>query len=142
GRRIVQSATGRRRRYCNAACKMRARRRGTARIAPEGAPGARSAARPGGTQEAGAADPPKADSPRGRVNLQVSEFRNAAESWYLAKFGTPSDEQAGPARRAVRYKLRQLLREVTEVERCKRFGRDILGGAAAIVVNRGVAHVA
>lgn len=142
GRRIVQATTGRRRRYCNAACRQRAQRRAASRTTPEGSSAVRSAARPGGTQEAGASGSAFAGLPHGGVNPQVSEFRDAPQSWYNAKFASPPDEQAGSARRSVRYKLRQLLRQVTEVERCKRCGREIMGGAAAIVVKDGVAHFA
>jgi hypothetical protein len=66
----------------------------------------------------------------------------ADQSWYHAKFASPSEEAAGHRRRAVRYRLRALHRQITSVDRCKRCGKDILGGAAVIKVNANVAHFA
>lgn len=39
-------------------------------------------------------------------------------------------------------KLRALHREITQIARCRRCGRDIVGGAAVVKVNEGVAHFA
>jgi hypothetical protein len=76
------------------------------------------------------------------VGVPADSKRDTDQSWYYAKFATPGEETAGQPRRAVRLALRALLRQVTEVDRCKRCGRDILGGAAVVKVREGVAHFA
>lgn len=76
------------------------------------------------------------------VGGSPSDKPDADSSWYYAKFASPGEETAGQGRKAVRYRLRSLLRQVTAVDRCKRCGRDIVGGAAVIKVNAGIAHFA
>lgn len=122
---------GRPRRFCNDVCKMRAQRasqRATRSVDLGAGPrGAKTGA--GAGPEAGSG-----------AFSQVSDFRNADQSWYYAKFASPAGQSHGTPRRAARYALRQLLNRVTEVDRCKRCGRDLLGGAAKVVVKAGTAH--
>lgn len=65
----------------------------------------------------------------------------ARPSWYFAKFATPGTESAGQGRRAARYRLRDLLRDVTTVRRVRGCGAHLLAPAAEIVAGLdGVAH--
>jgi hypothetical protein len=126
---------GRRKRFCNNACRMAARKASQrAEPSPSSASGAAWALALEGGGGPGLAADPEADA-----TLKVQSEAN--RSWYYAKFAsTPGQVACGPSRRAVRYALRQLLTQVSEIDRCKRCGRDLLGGAAAIVVNEGTAH--
>lgn len=60
--------------------------------------------------------------------------------WAVETFVAPIDRSFGVDRTDASYRLRQGLRMITEVERCKRCGRDILGGSVALVDNAGVGH--
>jgi Replication protein len=125
---------GRVQRYCNEACRSGARRRA---ILDKSTPLADTGARMGRRQEC-EGGPGLAAVPGVRFVPNLEPV--AASPWYLAKFASPSEETAGQGRRAVRYKLRQLLREITEVDRCRKCGREIMGGAVAIKVKGGIAH--
>lgn len=62
-------------------------------------------------------------------------------SWYNAKFATSSAcVPVGSQRRDLRIRLRSLLRIVTQVTRCARCGRGVLGSAVGVKINDGVAH--
>ena len=139
----ARTRRGRPRRYCNEACRSAGRRRASGQAkSSAAAPGARAAGPPGaGALEAGRADPALAPGlPRAGDSAAESEPGDN-RSWYYAKFASPGDEPAGHGRRRIRYKLRQLLREITSVERCRRCGREVLGGAVMVKVKDGVAHV-
>ncbi|WP_207921586.1 hypothetical protein, partial [Micromonospora sp. KC721] len=95
--------------------------------------------RAGGTQERAAGGPGLAAGPG--AGLPGSGHPDPTRTWYYAKFAstpgqvpygparyyakfasTPGQVPYGPARRAVRYGLRQLLNQVSEIDRCKRCG--------------------
>lgn len=126
-------------RFHNDACRKRALRasqRATARDSGRAGPGV---PRVGGTQERAAGGPGLAAGPG--AGLPDSAKPDATRTWYYAKFAsTPGQVPYGAPRRAVRYALRQLLNQVSEIDRCKRCGREILGGAVGLVVNEGTAH--
>ena len=146
---------GRRQRYCNQACRHAARRAADRVLLPSGAWSDR--VRPGRRLEGGggpvlAADPvgtrpesqPFADSLGTTQSLRHSQVRGveALETYATATFQTPGETHAGPTRRRARYKLRSALVQVTTVDRCRRCGVDILGGAVVIKKKGDVAHFA
>lgn len=129
-------AGGRRQRYCGDTCRKRAQRRSerpNTSPVPVSDPG-----HPGRSLEGGAGR----FLPGDRVAVPAKSQPDTDQSWYHAKFASPGEESAGQGRRALRYRLRALLRQVSSVERCKRCGKDIVGGAAVIKVRAGVAHFA
>lgn len=130
------TARGSARRYCNDTCSKRARR--ASQRLQQSPQSAADRGRPGGTLEGGGGPVLAADPGGGEPESKP----DSDQSWYHAKFAAPGEETAGQGRRALRYRLRALLRQVTTVDRCKRCGRDILGGAVMIKLKGGVAHFA
>lgn len=136
-----QSARGRVRKYCNAACRQRAYK-ATQRVTANGVSAGLGVPRAGGTQERAAGGPGLAAGPESGHVSAGQRISSPAPSWYYAKFASPGAESAGQGRKAVRYALRQLLREVTTVDRCRSCGREVRGGAVVLKVKEGVAHYA
>ena len=116
------------RKYCNDACRKRATRAASPTALRRG----RSAgAEAGGTQERmRRSDPPKAGLP------SPESHPDTAQSWYHAKFAAPAGQSLEDgSRRRSRERLRDLLNEVSTVERCRKCGREILGGAVMVKRN-------
>lgn len=133
---------GRPRRFCNSVCKKRFHKVATS--AKSTASKEALDGRPVGPTRAGGLSV----GPYGTAKISASieagisagQRFSSPFSWYYAKFAAPHGKIGHKERREIRYKLRQLLNQVSEIDRCKRCGRDLIGGAAAIVVNNGVAH--
>lgn len=136
----IRTAPGRGRpaRFCTEACRSSFRRRSkrdqqeqdtSAATAVPGRP-------PLSGRDAGACGEPTPDVVRGVPGTDVSagqEFPVADSPWYHAKFAAPAGQSADDgSRRRSRERLRQLLNQVSTVERCTQCGRGILGGAAVI----------
>lgn len=63
-------------------------------------------------------------------------------NWAPEIFASPAERIYGDQRIDASYKLRQGLRLITSIDRCKACGRDTLGGSVALVDNGGVGHFA
>lgn len=128
-------ARGSARRFCDKPCRQKAHRASQRAKAPLGSTGPGVPHGP----EARVRQAPGFGAGPGS-GLGVSEGSGLSVSWSYAKFAAPAGQRHGAGRRATRIALRQLLNQVTEVERCKRCGRELLGGAAKVVVRAGTAH--
>ena len=109
----------------------------------------------GGVESAAAALPPggqlisisagRAQSGHGPLgNTQSLLLSPPAEGlgWASETFASPAERSFGEQRVGASYKLRQGLRMITSIDRCKACGRDPLGGSIALVDNAGVGHFA
>ena len=169
GQTLSGASTGRPRLWCSEACRKALKRAHTAsqgtgsggQAVPRGPEaGARQAAGfAAGRQAAPITAKPNTTSPQvsefpdtaDLTNPQVRASDDAGSSWYYAKFASPAgqtrfsrplDSGVSESRRTVRYKLRQLLRQVSETDRCRRCGLDMIGSAVMVKVRDGVAHFA
>jgi hypothetical protein len=126
------------RRFCDVRCRKAAHR--ASQRATDIHPSTDSGARAG--RQAEREGPPGLGAVPGvGTPPETAEVVNVP--WYYAKFAATAGQRPyGPLRRAVRWQLRQLLNQVTNIDRCRSCGRDLLGSAAAIVVNDGTAHFA
>ena len=115
-------------RFCNEACRSRARR------VMKSVTKSTAAARQGRSgRDAGAeARPTPACG-----GLAAAESQPvASQSWYHAKFAAIAGQSLEDgSRRRSRERLRDLLNQVSTVERCQKCGREILGGAVVVKRN-------
>jgi hypothetical protein len=150
---------GRARRYCDEACRS-ASRRGSVSSATYAAhrsgAGRGEARRPaaGPVLPGGRGGEPTPVNNRSRGALGNSQSfeppqvrgpvvdRSQWTDFDRAEFTTPGTVEAGTGRRRVREALRGLLNEVSSIERSRRCGVGILGGAAIAKISDGVAYMA
>lgn len=136
GTTLQTAQTGRVRRWCTDACRKKAGRNSQPKPSPSGLPagGSPSAERaPAGAVADGR--PPQAGLPGGG-EAQVREFPDTL-SWYYAKFSSTPGQDPISSKRRGRYRLRRLLREVTQIERCRSCGREPIANGITVKVSTG-----
>lgn len=129
GSQIPSSKRGKARKYCGETCREDVRKNDRAR-AQQFAQGSVGQERAGGLSDA-RTDPPVADMPLG--DITAGQKTGEPSSRYHAKFAAPAGHSVEDgSRRKARETLRDLLNEVSKVERCRKCGRELLGGAAVV----------
>lgn len=148
---VIAAREAGRKRFCGKTCAMRFRREQAQQDSVtlrEGTPaavlGVRASSEP--SQHMGFTPDSVTDSSgtwdaSSQVNARFGEEGDPPQSRYYAKFAAAPGSKAGPERRFITQRLRSVLRDVTEVDRCKRCGREIIGTQVALVVRDSVAHV-
>lgn len=122
---------GNARKYCNAACRKKAFTGKTPGQPSSGLPaGGMPRSDRGGDRSEGLGHPAQRGLPGGGEALEdpAGEMR----SWYYANFASTPGQDPISTRRRLRYRLRQLLREVTKVERCKGCGWEPIANGIQI----------
>lgn len=131
GAEIRVSGKGRPRRWCTDACRQSARRAATAQTLPPINP--HDAPIPSGPKAGGGDRCAFAGDQTGQEDT-LADAAGTFRSWYYANFASPAGQDPIPTRRKLRYRLRALLREVTQIDRCKACGWEPIGGGVVVKV--------
>lgn len=152
GTELALARTGRRRKYCTDACRKASGRissgkrpaesisgRGSGRRqetpSPSHTPTPTSSFSTSLTQIHTISSPPDisaAQDPNSGQGTEPDGVSGQILPWYYAKFAAPAGQDVICDRRRLRYRLRSLLRQVTQVQRCKGCGFEPIAGGIVI----------